>query len=197
MTPQVVLASQSPRREALLKQLGIEPLIVPANIDETPHKGETAVVYVERLAREKVAAVVQRQHGASVVIGADTTIEIDNQILGQPRDRNDAHDMLRRLSARTHRVHTGVAVWRHDELVSRVVTTLVTFVPVTDEVLRWYLDTEEWQGKAGAYAIQGHGATLVETIRGSYSNVVGLPLRETAVLLGRHDLLAQLSPGAD
>ena len=190
----VVLASRSPRRLQLLAQLGITPQVVPADIDETPNPGENAVTYVERLARQKALAVSQQpQYVTQTVLGADTTIEIDNEIFGQPDSREHAQQMLRRLSSRTHRVHTGVAVVENGNVSSLVVTTLVTCVPITDELLRWYLDTQEWQGKAGAYAIQGEGATLVETIRGSYSNVVGLPLRETAQLLGLGPLEAEVA----
>lgn len=182
MSITVILASRSPRRIELLGQLGVELEVVPADIDETPHVNEMPARYVERLAREKAGVIAASREG--IVLGADTTIDIDNEILGQPVDDHDAAGMLRRLSGRTHRVHTGVAVIIEGTVRSTVTTTLVTFVPVTDELLNWYLDTKEWQGKAGAYAIQGLGATLVEGIRGSYSNVVGLPLRETAQLLG-------------
>ncbi|MEY2958293.1 MAG: hypothetical protein RLZZ01_861, partial [Actinomycetota bacterium] len=117
-------------------------------------------------------------------VAADTTVEVGVEILGQPVDRDDAARMLGLLSARTHKVHTGVCVIVAGEMRSTVVTTLVRFVPVTDELARWYLDTGEWQGKAGAYAIQGLGASLVEGVQGSYSSVVGLPLGPTARLLG-------------
>lgn len=196
MSMHIVLASRSPRRVQLLSHLGITPEIVPADIDETPLHREDAIAYVKRLACEKVTAIAQRDdYSSSVVVGADTTIDIDNDILGQPRDRDEAQAMLRRLSGRTHRVHTGVAVYAGEKIQSCVVTTLVSCVPITDEMLTWYLDTNEWQGKAGAYAIQGQGAALVATIRGSYSNVVGLPLRETAQLLGLEAFAADISPG--
>ena len=196
MVAHIVLASRSPRRVQLLSHLGITPEIAPADIDETPQHGENAIAYVERLAREKVTAISEReQYVSAVIIGADTTIDIDNEILGQPVDCDDARTMLRRLSGRTHRVHTGVAVLDASGIRSTVVTTLVTCVPIADELLTWYLDTNEWQGKAGSYAIQGQGATLVETIRGSYSNVVGLPLRETAQLLGLRPGISDISPG--
>jgi septum formation protein len=178
----VILASRSPRRIELLSQLGVALEIVPADIDETPQINEMPVHYVERLAREKAGVIAASREG--IVLGADTTIDIDNEILGQPADEHDAARMLRRLSGRTHRVHTGVAVIIEGMVRSLVTTTLVSFVPVTDEILDWYLETKEWQGKAGAYGIQGLGASLVDRIQGSYSNVVGLPLRETAQLLG-------------
>lgn len=156
----------------------------PADIDESPLAGENPVVYVERLALAKAITVHERFPGA-VVLAADTTIDIDGDILGQPVDEVDARRMLRRLSARTHRVHTGVAVCRADgSRESLVVTSLVTFHPVTDETMEWYIETGEWQGKAGSYAIQGLGGTLVAEYRGSLTGIIGLPLRETARLLG-------------
>ena len=179
----IVLASRSPRRIELLARLGIEPEVVPADIDETPFVNEDPIAYVERLARAKAIAVHERTH-ANVILAADTTVDINGEILGQPVDEHDMRRMLRLLSARTHRVHTGVAVLSPHGLSSQVVTTLVTFHPVTDETLEWYIATGEPQGKAGSYAIQGLGGTLVERIRGSMSNVVGLPLKETAILLG-------------
>ena len=182
MTVSVILASRSPRRIDLLRQLGVVLEVIPADIDETPVDNELPVHYVERLAQHKAHTIAAVHTGT--VLGADTTIDIDNEILGQPRDRQDAAHMLGRLGGRTHRVHTGVAVISQGTMRSVVVTTLVSFVPVTDELLEWYLETGEWQGKAGAYAIQGLGAALVDRIQGSFSNVVGLPLRETAHLLG-------------
>lgn len=180
----LVLASRSPRRIDLLGQLGLEPEVIPADIDETPHPGEKPVDYVERLARAKARAVFERVTPMATVLGADTTVDIDGQILGQPVDAADARRMLKLLSGRTHRVHTAVAVVTAERESAQVVTSLVSFVAMTDELLEWYLATGESIGKAGSYAIQGHGAVLVESVRGSTSNVVGLPLRETAALLG-------------
>lgn len=181
---QLVLASRSPRRIDLVSQLGLTAQVVPADIDETPLHHENPVAYVERLARAKANAVFARVDGASTVLAADTTVDLDGQIFGQPIDDADARRMLKSLSGRTHRVHTAVAVVRSDGESATVVTSLVTFVPITDALLDWYMGTGESVGKAGSYAIQGHGAVLVETVRGSTSNVVGLPLRETAALLG-------------
>lgn len=180
----LVLASRSPRRIDLLSQLGLTADVVPADIDETPVVGENPVAYVERLARAKAHAVFGRVDPASTVLAADTTVDLDGVVLGQPVDDSDARRMLKMLSGRTHRVHTGVAVVSATAEAATVVTSLVTFVAVTDELLEWYIATGESAGKAGSYAIQGHGAVLVETVRGSTSNVVGLPLRETAALLG-------------
>lgn len=180
----VVLASRSPRRLELIARIGIEPIVVPADIDESPVTGEQPHRYVERLALEKARAVRARSHGDDVVLAADTTVDVDGRILGQAADENEARGFLRVLSGRAHRVHTGVAVISPRGEESLVVTSIVMFRPVTDETLDWYLGTGEWQGKAGAYAVQGLGGTLVEGVRGSLTNVIGLPLRETARLLG-------------
>lgn len=179
----IVLASRSPRRSELLERLGVQLDIVPADIDESPIDQEDPVTYVERLAREKARAV-HRQRGDAVVLAADTTIDVDGRILGQPIDEEDMRRMLRELSGRTHRVHTGVAVIDAEGERAVVVTSLVTFHPITDVTLEWYIATGEPWGKAGSYAIQGLGGTLVAATRGSMSNVIGLPLRQTAELLG-------------
>jgi septum formation protein len=180
----VVLASRSPRRIELISQLGVIAEVVPADIDETPLLGEEPVEYVKRLASSKARAVQERLSTDALVLGADTTVDLDGVIFGQPVDETEARRMLKALSARTHRVHTGVAVIAPDRSESLVVTSLVTFEPVTDAILDWYIGTGEWQGKAGSYAIQGLGGTLVASTRGSMSNIIGLPLQETARLLG-------------
>ena len=180
----VVLASRSPRRIDLIAQLGITADVVPADIDETPHAGELPANYVKRLAESKARAVQERLGTDALVLGADTTVDLDGVIFGQPKDEGEARRMLKALSARTHRVHTGVAVVGPSTAQALVVTSMVTFEPVTDALLDWYIGTGEWQGKAGSYAIQGQGGTLVQSTRGSMSNIVGLPLRETAQLLG-------------
>lgn len=180
----VVLASRSPRRIELISQLGVIAEVVPADIDETPLPGEEPVAYVKRLASSKARAVQGRLATDVFVLGADTTVDLDGVIFGQPDDESEARRMLKALSARTHRVHTGVAVIAPDRSESLVVTSLVTFEPVTDALLDWYIGTGEWQGKAGSYAIQGLGGTLVASTRGSMSNIIGLPLQETARLLG-------------
>jgi septum formation protein len=180
----VVLASRSPRRIELISQLGVTAEVVPADIDETPLVGEEPVEYVKRLASSKARAVQERLGTDAFVLGADTTVDLGGVIFGQPDDESEARRMLKALSARTHRVHTGVAVIAPDRSESLVVTSLVTFEPVTDALLDWYIGTGEWQGKAGSYAIQGLGGTLVASTRGSMSNIIGLPLQETARLLG-------------
>lgn len=180
----VVLASRSPRRIELIAQLGVSVDVVPADIDETPRSGEQPADYVQRLAESKARAVQERLATDALVLGADTTVDLDGAIFGQPEDEADARRMLKLLSARTHRVHTGVAVVGPTVAQALVVTSMVTFEPVTDALLDWYIGTGEWQGKAGSYAIQGLGGTLVQSTRGSMSNIIGLPLRETAQLLG-------------
>ena len=182
----VVLASASPRRRELLGQLGVTFSVHPADIDESVHDREDPVAYVRRLSAEKATVVLDRlADELAVVIAADTTVDLDGRILGKPEDRDDAAAMLRDLSARTHRVHTGVTVAHRGERVTDVTTTLVTFTPVTDAALRWYLDSGEPFDKAGAYAIQGAGGVFVESVRGSVSNVVGFPLTSVVVLARR------------
>ena len=184
--PSVRLASRSPRRRELLERIGVVVEIAPADIDESPAVGEEPTRYVERLARSKLVAVIDRTSGLAtmVTLAADTTVDVDGRILGQPADDAEAREMLAALSGRSHRVHTAAAVADRDGTVRvAVVTSLVTMVPITDPLAEWYLGTGEPFGKAGGYAVQGAGGVLVESVRGSLSNVVGLPLRETARLL--------------
>ncbi len=145
-----------------------------ADIDESVRPGEEPVPYVRRLAEEKSRTI---DAGAdALVIAADTTVDLGGEILGKPTDESDARRMLRALSARTHRVHTGLAVRIGDDVRSDVVTTLVTFTPLTPASIDWYVATGEPLDKAGAYAVQGSGGVFVQRIRGSVSNVIGLPL---------------------
>jgi septum formation protein len=178
--PGLVLASGSPRRRELLGQLGLSFAVVPPDVDETPRPGERPLDLVRRLARDKAAAV-----DGAVVVAADTVVEVDGDVLGKPADPDDARRMLRRLSGRAHKVHTGVAVRAGDALAVDAVTTIVTFVPLQAAVVDWYVGTGEPLDKAGAYAIQGRGGVFVEHVRGSVSNVVGLPLTTVARLLTR------------
>lgn len=170
----VVLASGSPRRHELLAQIGVKFTVRVPDIDETPRRDEEPTAYVHRLAFAKAAAVPSAPD--ELVIAADTTVELGGEILGKPRDDVEAASMLRRLSARTHRVHTGVAVRRGADEVAEVCTSLVTFVELDDATIRWYVETGEPMDKAGAYAVQGAGGALVQIVRGSVSNVIGLPL---------------------
>lgn len=178
----VVLGSSSPRRRDLLEQLGLDIDIRPADIDETERPGEDPVAYVRRLAVEKAAAVSATAD--ELVIAADTTVDLDGRILAKPADADEVRSILRSLSARTHRVHTGVTVRLGHTVATDVATTFVTFTPISDGALEWYLGTGEPFGKAGAYAIQGAGGVFVASVKGSVSNVVGLPLT-TVVALAR------------
>jgi septum formation protein len=156
---------------------------MPADLDETPHPQEDPVAYVRRLALQKARAVYLASEATSVVVGADTTVDLNGDILGQPIDDDDARRMLQLLSGTTHRVHTGVAVVSNRGEQVNVVSSDVTFMPISPQMLAWYIGTGESAGKAGSYAIQGHGSALVAMASGSMSNIVGLPLAETAVLL--------------
>jgi len=181
--PTIVLASRSPRRVELLHRLVSDFIVMPADLDETPHPHEDPVAYVQRLALEKARAVYLAGEATSVVVGADTTVDLNGDILGQPIDDDDARRMLQLLSGTTHRVHTGVAVVSNRGEQVKVVSSDVTFMPISPQMLAWYIGTGESAGKAGSYAIQGHGSALVASSTGSMSNIVGLPLAETATLL--------------
>lgn len=183
----VVLASSSPRRRELLERIGVTFRTASPDIDETPHPGEGAVAYVRRLAEEKAHAVAAEPD--ELVIAADTTVDVDDEILGKPAETADppatAAAMLRRLSGRTHTTHTGVAVRLGDRTEVEVVTTEVTFVPLADADIEWYVGTGEPLDKAGAYALQGTGGVFVERVNGSVSNVVGLPLHAVVTMAAR------------
>ena len=179
----VVLASRSPRRVELLQQLVAAFTVTPADIDETPHAHEDPVSYVKRLALEKARAVYTVSDAHAIVIGADTTVDLAGTIFGQPVGDDDARQMLRRLSGTTHQVHTGVAVVSAAGEEVEVVSSSVTFLDLRPEMLEWYIGTGESVGKAGSYAIQGHGSALVASSSGSMTNIIGLPLEETARLL--------------
>jgi septum formation protein len=174
----LVLASASPRRAELLQAAGFVFEIAPPHIDETPQRGEAAAQYVRRMAAEKSAAIAatQRRAADSVILGADTTVVVDEDMLAKPRDDGDAARMLRRLSGRVHRVLTGVSVRQGAYEAGRVVSTEVEFAALSDEDVAWYVASGEGRDKAGAYAIQGLASRFIPRIDGSYSNVVGLPI---------------------
>ena len=178
----VILASASPRRLDLLSQIGVRFEVRVPDIDESPLDGEEPTAYVRRLAIAKADAVDAAPD--ELVIAADTTVDLASTIMGKPSDDRDARSMLRRLSGHTHRVHTGVALRLADREVSRVCTTSVTFVPLDEETIDWYVATGETVGKAGSYALQGAGAALVSGVEGSVSNVIGLPLHVVVDLAG-------------
>jgi septum formation protein len=184
----LVLASASPRRQDLLRNAGISFAVQPAQVDETPLKGESARDCAERLARQK-ALEVWRRRPSDVVLGADTVVVVDETILGKPADAEDAARMLRVLSGRIHLVITGVCVVQPAasfdvpgvtdvtaEIKTASETTLVTMVDLSDEDIRTYVATGEPMDKAGAYAIQGMASRWIPRIEGDYSNVVGLPV---------------------
>ncbi|MFT6308764.1 MAG: septum formation protein [Halioglobus sp.] len=190
---QVILASQSPQRKILLEQVGYVVNCRPVDIEETPLTSELPKDLVVRLALSKVGRCFElreawselEQVGIRAIIGADTTIDLDNTSLGKPAGESDAMDMLRRLAGREHLVHTGVCVI--DVLTggarTQLVTTVVRFGPISMAQAKRYWDSGEPIGKAGAYGIQGLGAQFVAHLSGSYSNVVGLPLYETLQLV--------------
>ncbi len=179
----LVLASASPRRKALLQQIGVNFSVAPVDLDETPLPAETAVAYVERLALAKARACYASLAEKKPVLGSDTTVHLQGRILGKPDTEADAVDMLMQLSGQWHEVLTAIALVDGEQSQTCVVTTEVQFVTLTPEQCRAYWQTGEPKDKAGSYGIQGLGAVFVRQIRGSYSAVVGLPLAETAALL--------------
>lgn len=178
----VILASQSPRRRELLSLIGVAHDVVPADIDETLHAGEVHVEHVERLAREKALLVASR-HPGDVVIGADTIVVLDGEVLGKPSSTGEAIATLTRLSGRTHTVHTAVAISYDNRVAADVESVEVTFRKLGREQIEAYVATGEPMDKAGAYGIQGYGATIVERIHGDYFAVMGLPLGRLVLLL--------------
>ncbi len=179
----LVLASASPRRLDLLRQIGLEPdAIDPANVDETPWPRETPRAYALRMAEAKLAAVVPR-HPEAMVLAADSVVAVGRRILPKAETEAEARRCLALLSGRRHKVLGGVAVACAKRVRVRLVETAVRFKRLERSEIEAYVQSGEWQGKAGGYAIQGRAASFVAFISGSYSNVVGLPLFETAGLL--------------
>jgi septum formation protein len=181
----LVLASASPRRAQLLTAAGIAFEVRPADVDETPAPAERPQAYVLRLAREKALAGAAHTPGR-LVLGADTTVVVDERILGKPADAADASRMLGELSGRSHEVLTGVALAGVGEPVAAVAVTTVWFAPMTKGDIAWYVETGEWRDKAGAYAIQGRISRFIVRVAGSYTNVVGLPVSLVCDLLMRY-----------
>jgi septum formation protein len=174
----LILASASTRRAQILRDAGISFSVMSSAIDETPYPEETPQQMVQRLADAKAELVAARAVGPAILIAADTTVEVDGQILGKPRSTEDARRMLELFSGRTHSVVTGVSVIRLPEMERKqfVETTAVTFAPLTRDEITRYLSTDEPYDKAGAYAIQGQAGRYIPRIEGCYFNVVGLPL---------------------
>lgn len=180
--PRLILGSASPRRLELLAQIGLCPDGVrPADIDETPAPNELPRDYVARMARQKAEALPLADNEA--MLTADTTVAVGRRILGKPADRGEAAAFMRLMSGRRHRVLTAVALRHAGRTRLRQVETLVRMRPIDSAALERYLDFGDWQGKAGAYAIQGAAAEFIPWIQGSFSAVVGLPLSETAAML--------------
>lgn len=185
VTKPLILASASPRRRELLAAAGIAFTPVAADIDESWRGGETPEDHCARLAGEKAVAVSGKNPGA-LVLGADTIVVIDEQVLGKPQDRADGERMLRALSGRVHTVFTAVALARAGVMLEQfTAATEVTFQPLSEAELAWYLATDEPWDKAGAYAAQGKGAALIARIEGDYFTVVGLPVAQTLRALQR------------
>lgn len=193
--PRIYLASRSPRRRELLTQIGVRfdlllfrtPPREDAEVSEAWLPGETPEAYVQRVARAKAVfaagLVVPRHIVTRPVLAADTTIDIDGEIIGKPRDEADAAAILTRLAGRSHRVLTAIAMARDERVEHRLSISEVRFRAVTPEEIRRYVQSGESMDKAGAYGIQGRAAVFIEEIRGSHSGIVGLPLCETALLL--------------
>ena len=197
MNRRIYLASRSPRRRELLRQIGVNFEIVlmredarrGADVDETPLAGEAADAYVLRIARAKAAAamlqIARRNLAQQPALAADTTVVCDGAIIGKPADAEDAARMLAHLAGREHRVLTAIALARRDEVEARLSESSVEFRALAADEIRRYVATGEPLDKAGAYAIQGRAAAFVKRISGSYSGIMGLPLAETAELLAR------------
>ncbi len=183
--PVFILASASPRRRDLLAQIDIIPdQIIPADIDETHHKGEAPHLYVSRIAEEK-AKKVAAEYPDALILAADTTVACGRRILGKPESEEEARTMLAQLSGRRHRVYTAFTLIHHSKTISKRVQTIITFRRLDPQDIDDYIACGEWQGKAGGYGIQGRAAAFVKQINGSYTSVVGLPLMEVEQALYR------------
>lgn len=189
MFPSIYLASRSPRRQELLRQIGVDFDVIEADVDESIRCGESADAYVRRIAIRKAqagsAAIGTRP--SRPVLAADTAVVVDGHILGKPVDGDAAAAMLRQLSGRAHRVLTAVALARGERVQCRVSESEVRFASLSAAQIAWYLRTGEGDDKAGGYAVQGLAALFIERISGSYSGIMGLPLRETGLLLTQTD----------
>lgn len=180
----IILASASPRRSDILEGYGLDIEILPAQIDEIVREGESPEQIAMSLAFEKAYSVALNIKN-KIVIGADTVVVLGDEILGKPRDKEEAFKMLRALSGKEHKVITGISIIKGNIKIVDYESTLVKFRQLSHEQINKYIDTLEPMDKAGAYGIQGYGKILVETINGSYSNVVGLPIVKTDFLLTR------------
>ena len=188
----LILGSASPRRLELLAQIGIRPdLVIAADIDETPHSGEIPRDYVRRMAREKLAFLRPRHEGC--ILCADTVVAVGRRILGKPENRAEAERFLKLMSGRRHLVLTAIAFSTPQRIAERLVESTVRFRPLTSREISWYLDSDEWQGKAGGYAIQGRASAFIPWIQGSFPAIVGLPLAETSNLLATAGITGEVA----
>ena len=188
MSVQIILASASPRRKELLDQIKVSYKVHPVALDETPLSNETPLDYVQRLAAEKSAACVDQLAADIPVLAADTVVILGDVIMGKPKNEADALAMLTQLSGKTHQVYSAISLRGRDEHSQAVSITEVTFRRLTKQEILDYLHSGEPLDKAGSYAIQGMGSMFVESIKGSFSGVVGLPLFETAELLSKQGI---------
>jgi septum formation protein len=195
VTTNLILASASPRRLELLRRVGYSPEVVPADVDEGVAPGESVAQYVERVAGAKAECIAAQRPG-SWVLAADTTVELDGRALGKPDDAAHAAEMLRSLAGKAHSVST-VVVLRGPGGVAETERsrTEVVFRALAEREIEQYLESGEWRGKAGAYAIQGIAAAFVPEVRGCITNVIGLPLSQTVGLLRRHGVLPDYGRG--
>jgi len=191
---ELVLASASPRRRELLSQIGVNCEVLPVDIAEIKSENESAAEFVERMAREKALAGVNRVSGDRVVLGSDTVVVHQGAVMGKPADRAESLAMLQRLSGNEHQVLTAIAVADREHIESVVVSTMVRFRVLPRSLCEQYWNSGEPRDKAGSYGIQGLGAVFVASIEGSYSSVVGLPLSETAELLKKFDIAIWQQP---
>ena len=197
--PDLVLASASPRRRELLERVGLSLVVAAADVDESPLPGERPTDYVRRVAGAKcdaVAATRAASAPALAVLAADTTVVVAGEILGKPADADDARRMLGRLAGRRHEVATGYRIRFADKMVERTVTTLVVLRALAPAEVQAYVASEEWRGKAGGYAVQGIAGAFVTELRGSHTNVIGLPLAEVLADLQAMGALPGYPPAA-
>jgi nucleoside triphosphate pyrophosphatase len=183
--PSIYLASSSPRRRELLTQIRVDFSVLTVDVDERHFENETPLDYVQRvaIAKAETGKKTLKPQYFSPVIGADTSVVVDNTILGKPKDEADSRSMLQLLSGRSHQVLTAVAVATEQETLCAISNSTVHFAELSDDDIAWYINTQEGCDKAGSYAVQGLAAMFIEQIQGSYSGIMGLPLRETSMLL--------------
>jgi septum formation protein len=196
VNPDLVLASASPRRRELLEQLGLVLQVTPANVDETPHPGERPGDYVRRVAAAKCDAVASGRPPDLAILAADTIVVVEDQILGQPTDEADARRMLLALAGRRHDVTTAYRIAFGGRTLDRAVTTTVSFRLLQPAEIDAYAACGEWRGKAGGYAVQGRAGAFVSELRGSHTNVIGLPVAEVLADLQALEALPRYPPPA-